>query len=128
MASVAAAGVSAETNQGDDDDDGESDEEDDVRPSEGSDDKDEEDEDEDEFGSGDEEILTKSGESTDVKTVKNRADRNSVALFHRCLVFPVRHPERQRTAGEEEEGGRGGEEEEEGLMMSHFDWWTVSPW
>lgn len=40
-------------------------------------------------------------------------------------MFPVRHPERQRTPeGEEEEGGRGGEEE--GLMMSHFDWWTVS--
>lgn len=31
-------------------------------------------------------------------------------------MFPVRHPERQRTTGEEEEGGRGGEEEE--LMMS----------
>lgn len=49
-----------------------------MKPSKGSDDKDEEhedeededeeDEDEDEFGSGDEKILTKSGESPDVKT------------------------------------------------------------
>lgn len=110
-------------------------EEEDVKPPAGETDASDEDEDKDEdeeFGSSDEEILTKSGKKIIFKSSRKNSFRRyclslrpmSGALIQLlilsaevCLVFffyfpfPVRHAQRQGTTGEEEEGGRGGEED-----------------
>lgn len=102
-----------------------------MKPPAGETDASDEDEDE-EFGSSDEEILTKSGKKIIFKSSRKNSFRRyclslrpmSGALIQLlilsaevCLVFffyfpfPVRHAQRQGTTGEEEEGGRGGEED-----------------
>lgn len=106
-----------------------------MKPPAGETDASDEDEDKDEdeeFGSSDEEILTKSGKKIIFKSSRKNSFRRyclslrpmSGALIQLlilsaevCLVFffyfpfPVRHAQRQGTTGEEEEGGRGGEED-----------------
>lgn len=122
-------------------------EEEDVKPPAGETDASDEDEDKDEdeeFGSSDEEILTKSGKKLIFKSSRKNSFRRyclslrpmSGALIQLLILsaevcffyfpFPVRHAQRQGTTGEEEEGGRGGEEDSRVNSRVHVEGYMLT--
>lgn len=122
-------------------------EEEDVKPPAGETDASDEDEDKDEdeeFGSSDEEILTKSGKKIIFKSSRKNSFRRyclslrpmSGALIQLLILlaevfffyfpFPVRHAQRQGTTGEEGEGGRGGEEDSRVNSRVHVEGYMLT--